>query len=49
MLTFRERAARGLQVGDSFRTSRTFTDEDLVRFAQVSRDYNPVHFDDRFA
>jgi 3-hydroxybutyryl-CoA dehydratase len=49
MLTFRERAAEGLQAGDSFRTSRTFTNEDLVHFAQVSRDYNPVHFDDRFA
>jgi len=49
MLTFREKAALGLEIGDSFKTSRTFTNEDLVRFAQVSRDYNPVHFDDRFA
>ncbi|MEJ2726150.1 MAG: MaoC family dehydratase [Deltaproteobacteria bacterium] len=49
MVDFRERAAEGLQVGDSFRTSRTFTDDDVVRFAQISRDYNPVHFDARFA
>jgi len=49
MLTFRERATEGLQIGDSFITSRTLTNEDLVRFARVSRDYNPVHFDDRFA
>jgi 3-hydroxybutyryl-CoA dehydratase len=49
MPTFRERAAEGLQIGDSFRTSRTLTNEDLLRFAEVSRDYNPVHFDDRFA
>jgi 3-hydroxybutyryl-CoA dehydratase len=49
MLTFRGRAAEGLKAGDSFTTSRTLTNEDLVRFAQVSRDYNPVHFDDRFA
>jgi len=49
MVSFRERAAEGLQVGDSFRTTRTFTDDDVIRFAQISRDYNPVHFDARFA
>jgi len=49
MVGFRERAAEGLQVGDSFRTSRTFTDDDVIRFAHISRDYNPVHFDARFA
>jgi 3-hydroxybutyryl-CoA dehydratase len=49
MVGFRERAAEGLQVGDTFRTSRTFTDDDVILFAQISRDYNPVHFDVRFA
>ena len=49
MLGIRERAAEGLQVGDSFSTSRTFTDDDVARFAGISRDYNPVHFDARFA
>ena len=49
MISFRERAAHGLQVGDSFRTTRTFTDDDVIRFAGISRDYNPVHFDARFA
>jgi len=49
MVSLRERAAEGLQVGDSFRTSRIFTDDDVIRFAQISRDYNPVHFDGRFA
>jgi acyl dehydratase len=49
MVGFRERAAEGLQVGDSFRTSRVFTDDDVNRFAKISRDYNPVHFDNRFA
>lgn len=49
MLSFRQRAADGLRVGDSFRTSRTFTDNDVLLFAQISRDYNPVHFDARFA
>ena len=49
MVGFRQRAADGLQVGDSFRTSRAFTDDDIIRFAKISRDYNPVHFDARFA
>jgi len=49
MVGFRERAAEGLQAGDSFCTSRTFTDDDVTLFAQISRDYNPVHFDARFA
>ena len=49
MVGLRERAAEGLQVGDSFQTTRTFTDEDVALFAKISRDYNPVHFDDRFA
>lgn len=49
MAGFRERAAEGLRVGDTFRTSRTFTEDDVVLFARISRDYNPVHFDARFA
>lgn len=49
MAGFRERAAEGLQVGDTFRTSRTFTEDDVIFFARISRDYNPVHFDARFA
>ena len=49
MVGLRERAAEGLQVGDTFRTTRTFTDDDVSIFAQISRDYNPIHFDARFA
>ena len=49
MLSHRERAAKGLKVGDSFATSRTFTKDDVLRFAQLSLDYNPIHFADRFA
>ena len=47
MVGSRERAAEGLQVGDSFRTSRTFTGKDVNLFVQISKDYNPVHFDAR--
>ena len=49
MTGLRERAAEGLQVGDSFRTTRTFTDDDVALFAKTTRDYNPIHFDARFA
>ena len=49
MSGLRNRAAEGLQVGDAFQTVRTFTQDEVIRFAQISRDYNPVHFDDRFA
>lgn len=49
MAGFRQRAAAGLQVGDAFRTSRAFTEDEVIRFARMSRDYNPVHFDARFA
>ena len=49
MVGLRERATEGLQVGDSFRTTRTFTDDDVTLFAKISRDYNPIHFDARFA
>lgn len=49
MTSLRERAAEGLQVGDAFRTTRTFTHDDVALFARISRDYNPVHFDARFA
>ena len=45
----RERAAEGLEVGDQFTIVRCFSDDDVRRFAQISRDYNPVHCDARYA
>jgi len=45
----RNKAIAGLKPGDSFAVSRTFTEQDTSIFADISRDYNPVHFDDRFA
>lgn len=47
--SFRQRAAEGLRIGDSFTIARSFSDEDIQLFAQVSRDYNPVHFDTCYA
>ncbi len=48
MSSIRGKAIAGLQQGDTFSVSRTFTEKDVARFATLSRDYNPVHFDERF-
>jgi len=47
--SMRMRAVSGIQVGDQFRVTRTFTEQNVIDFAETSRDYNPVHFEDRFA
>jgi len=39
----------GLKTGDTFSVSRTFDERDVIQFADISRDYNPDHFDERFA
>ena len=49
MKSLRERATEGLQVGDRFTKVRCFSAADIHQFAQVSRDYNPVHCDVRYA
>jgi len=49
MSHIRRKAIAGLAPGDSFTVTRSFTEEDTAAFAAMSGDYNPVHFDDRFA
>jgi len=49
MSEIRRKAIAGFSVGDSFTIRRTFTQADMVAFAEITRDYNPIHFDDRFA
>jgi acyl dehydratase len=49
MQTPRQRAAEGLKVGDRFSVVRRFTPDDIQHFAQLSRDYNPVHCDKHYA
>jgi len=44
----RRKAIEGLKVGDTFSISRVFTEKDIVLFADITRDYNPIHFDNRF-
>ncbi|MFP4588053.1 MAG: MaoC/PaaZ C-terminal domain-containing protein [Desulfohalobiaceae bacterium] len=45
----RRRSAQGLQEGDSFTISRTFTREDTRLMGDVTRDYNPVHYEPAWA
>src|SRR5262249_38311353 len=49
MPDIRKRTIAGLKPGDSFSVSRTFTEQETIAFAEISRDYNPVHFDPQFA
>lgn len=49
MSTIRKKAITGLKIGDTFVVSRVFTETDARFFADMSKDYNPVHFEQRFA
>lgn len=49
MTSMRNRAIEGITAGEEFSVSRTFTEQDMLQFADVSRDYNPIHLADRFA
>ncbi len=49
MSGIRQRAIAGLRPGDTFTLTRTFTADDTRSFGALSRDYNPVHYDPRFA
>lgn len=41
--------ARELKVGDTAEIRRTFTDEDVRLYADLSDDHNPIHLDADFA
>ncbi len=49
MTTIREKAIKGLQKGDILNVRRTFTEADTKVFGDISKDYNPVHYDNRYA
>lgn len=48
MSEIRKKAIRGLQEGDQFKIRRCFTKREVEQFADLTRDYNPVHFEERF-
>ena len=49
MSHIRKKAIGGLKQGDTFSVSRTFNEQDVIRFAEISRDYNPIHCEERFS
>jgi 3-hydroxybutyryl-CoA dehydratase len=49
MTNIREKTIQGLAAGDVFIVTRKFTENEMNVFANITRDYNPVHFDERFA
>lgn len=49
MNLMRKQASLGIQAGDTFAVTRTFTAEDVQVFGDTTRDYNPVHYDREFA
>jgi len=48
MSQIRNQTIQGLTVGETFTVSRTFTEQDMIAFADITRDYNPIHVDERF-
>jgi len=49
MSTIRKKAIKGLRKGDILSVRRTFTEADTKIFGDISKDYNPIHYDDRYA
>ena len=49
MSQIRQKTILGLSVGDTFVVRRQFSEENMLAFADVTRDYNPIHFEKRFA
>ena len=47
--SIRVRATQGLKEGDSFTYFRKFTEDETLSFGDLTRDYNPVHYDLRWA
>ena len=45
MSKIRRKTILGLSVGDTFVVKRRFREEDMLAFADVTRDYNPIHFE----
>lgn len=45
----RQKAVNGLKPGDTFVFTRTFTREETQDFGDLTRDYNPVHYDERWS
>jgi len=49
MTSMRNKVIEGIMESDIFSFSHTFTEDDVIQFADTPMDYNPVHLEDRFA
>ena len=49
MSELRKKAVKGIKKGDVLTITRTFTEQDTRVLGDITKDYNPVHYDDRFA
>jgi 3-hydroxybutyryl-CoA dehydratase len=49
MAGIEEKKYSDIQVGDKGSYSKTISDEDVKRFAEITGDFNPVHVDEEFA
>ncbi|CAB1057431.1 Acyl dehydratase [Olavius sp. associated proteobacterium Delta 1] len=49
MSKIRNKTIQGITVGETFVISRQFTEADMLAFASVTRDYNPIHFEKGYA
>lgn len=45
----RQNAIQGLKTGDTFTFTRRFSKEETLSFGDLTRDYNPVHYDERWS
>ena len=48
MSEIRKKAVEGLKVGDTFTVSRTFVEQDMRAFSEMTKNYNPAYFDEEF-
>lgn len=44
----RKKAIQGLKAGDVFSYRRTFAEAETLAFGDLTKDYNPVHYDSRW-
>ena len=47
-MSIRQHTIAGLTPGTTFTVTRTFSESQVEQFADLTRDYNPIHFDPRF-
>lgn len=47
--SIRRKAIEGIVAGDRFCVNRTFAESEVDAFSEMSKDFNPVHFEEHFA